>query len=67
MLQRPEVAVVSYRLLVLAEGCVDDAHVEQDLGGVRDPVKGLQRLVELIVVVELEGLDPCLDFLCGRV
>ena len=67
MLQRPEVAVVSYRLLVLAEGGVDDAHVEQDLGGVRDPVKGLQRLVELIVVVELEGLDPCLDFLCGRV
>jgi hypothetical protein len=50
-------------LLVLAERCIDDAHVEQDLGGIRDPVKGLERLIELIVVVELEGLDPCLDFL----
>ncbi len=60
-------AVVSYRLLVLAEGCVDDAHVEQDLGSVRDNVKGLQRIIELILVVGLKGLDPCLDFLCGRV
>ena len=48
---------------MLAEGCINDAHVEQDLGCVRNPVKGLEGVVELIVVVELEGLDPSLDFL----
>ena len=53
----------SYCLLVLAEGGIDDAHVEQDLGGIRDVAERLERLVELIVVVELQGLDPCLDFL----
>lgn len=52
-----------YRLFVLTEGRVDHTHVEKDLGGVRDPIKGLKRLVEFIVVVELEGFDPCLDFL----
>lgn len=55
--------VNSYRLLMLAESGIDDAHIEQDLGRVRDLFERLQRLVELIVVVVLEGLDPCLDFL----
>lgn len=55
----------SYSLLVLAESRIDDAHVEQDLGRVRDLLERLERLVELIVVVELEGLDPCLYFLYG--
>lgn len=53
----------AYRLLVFTQSRIDDAHVEQDLGGVGDPVKALERLVELIVVVVLEGLDPCLYFL----
>lgn len=54
---------VAYRLLVLAEGGIDYTHVEQDLGRVRDLVEGLECLVEFIVVVVLEGLDPCFYFL----
>jgi hypothetical protein len=42
---------------------MDDAHVEQDLGCIRNLVEPLERFVELIVVVVLEGLDPSLDFL----
>lgn len=48
---------------MLAESRIDHAHVEQDFGRIRNLVEGLERLVELIVVVEFEGLDPCLNFL----
>lgn len=53
----------TYGLLVLTERGVDDAHVEQDLGGVGNGLKLPKRIVELIVVVAAEGRDPCLDFL----
>lgn len=53
----------TYSLLVLAECRIDHAHVEQNLGGIRDPLKGLEGFVELIVVVVLEGLDPSFYFL----
>lgn len=53
----------TYRLLVLAEGRMDDAAIEQDLGGVGDLVETLQGLVELVVVVGTQGCHPSLDFL----
>jgi hypothetical protein len=55
--------VVTYRLLVLAECRMDDTAVEQNLGSVRDAVKDLQCLVELVVVVAGEGCHPGFDFL----
>lgn len=42
---------------------MDDTHVEKDLGRIRDLLEALERLVELIIVVVLEGLDPCFYFL----
>jgi hypothetical protein len=42
---------------------MDDTAVEQDLGSVRDAVKDLQCLVELVVVVAGEGCHPGFDFL----
>lgn len=61
--QAPEDGDWTYGLLVLAEGGVDDTHVEQDLGGVGDGLELPKRIVEFIVVVTAEGRDPCLDFL----
>lgn len=57
--------VGAYSFFMLAQRRVDYAHVEPDLGRVRDLLKCLERLVELIVVVVLESLDPCFDFLCA--
>jgi hypothetical protein len=53
----------TYSLLVFSQGCVDDAHVEQDLGCVANLVELPEGLVELIVVVAAQGRDPRLDFL----
>jgi len=54
---------VTHRLLMFAESRVDDAAIEQDLGGVGDLVKDLQCDVEFIVVVAGEGCHPGFDFL----
>ncbi len=51
---------------MLAEGGVDDAHVEEDLGRVGDSVELQERLVELIVVVPAQGRYPRFYFLRGR-
>ena len=42
---------------------MDHAHVEEDLGRVRDLLKLLQCGLELIVVVLLQGSHPRYDFL----
>ena len=42
---------------------MNDTTVEQYFRGIRDTIKDLQRLFELIVVVMSDGLDPGLDFL----
>lgn len=56
-------SMMTYRLVMLAESCVDDSAVEQDLGGVGDLVKTPQRLVKVLVVIGVKSLNPCLDFL----
>lgn len=48
---------------MLSDGGVDDATVEQDLGGVGDAVEDLEGLFEFLVVVVCECLHPDLDFL----
>ena len=53
----------TYGLLVLAERCVDHAHVEEDLGRVGHLLKLPQRLVELIVIVPAQGRNPRFYFL----
>lgn len=58
---------VTHGFLVLAKRGMDDAHVEQDLGGLGDPVKLLQCLVELVVVIPREGGDPGFYFLVEAV
>ena len=45
---------------------MNDTTVEQYFRGIRDTIKDLQRLFELIVVVMSDGLDPGLDFLFGH-
>jgi hypothetical protein len=50
-------------LLVLSQSSVNDTHVEEDLGRVRDLLELLQRLVELIVVVTAKGRYPRFYFL----
>lgn len=57
----------TYRLLVLAESGVDDAHVEEDLARVADLVELAERIIELIVVVAGQGRNPGFDFLQSRV
>jgi hypothetical protein len=42
---------------------MDDTAVEENLGCIRDAVKDLQCLVELVVVVAGEGCHPGFDFL----
>jgi len=51
---------------MLAQRRMDHAAVEEDLGGVRDDVELLQRLVEFIIVIVREGRHPRLDFLWER-
>lgn len=48
---------------MLSKRGVNNTAVEQNLGRVRDAVKRLQRLVELVAVVVAEGCHPGLDFL----
>ena len=52
-----------YRLLMFTESRMDDAAIEEDLGGVGDTVEGTQCLFELLFVVVGEGGHPGLDFL----
>ena len=47
----PQTRSSTHSLFVLAQCCVDDAHVEEDLGRVRHLLELPQGLVELIVVV----------------
>lgn len=66
----------TYCFLVLAQGSVDDTHVEQNLGGVGNLLEVPQCLVEFIVVIPRKGGDPGFYFLiwengcqyckCGR-
>ena len=66
VLVQPHSALVAVDgLFMLAEGGVDDAAVEEDLGRVGDGVEVFEGLVELVVVVAGEGGDPRLDFLGG--
>ena len=53
----------TYGLVVLAQGSMYDTTVEEYFRSIGDIIKGLQRLLELIVVVMPEGGDPSLDFL----
>jgi hypothetical protein len=48
---------------MFAESRVDDAAVEVDFGRVGDDLEVGEGVVELVVVVVTEGLDPGLDFL----
>jgi hypothetical protein len=42
---------------------MDHTAIEENLGGICDPIEFLQRLVELIIIVTSKGSDPGLDFL----
>lgn len=59
----PGRSAATYGLVVLAERGVDHAHIKQDLGRVRDPLKLLERGLELIVVVLFQGRHPRYYFL----
>lgn len=48
---------------MLAQGSMDDTHVEEDFRGVGNGLEVAQRFVELIVVVPREGHHPCFYFL----
>jgi hypothetical protein len=48
---------------MLAEGGVYDAAVEVDFGSVGNDLKGGESVIEFIVIVVTEGLDPGFDFL----
>ena len=58
--------LVTYSFVVFAQRSMDDATVEEYFRGVGNIVKGLQRLLEFIVVVMPQGGDPSLDFLEAR-
>ena len=42
---------------------MDHTTVEEDLGSVGDVVEDAERVLKLIVVVVVQRLDPCLNFL----
>lgn len=48
---------------MFTDGGVDDPAIEQDLGGVGDIIEDGQGLLELLVVVVTQRLDPSFDFL----
>ena len=48
---------------MLSQSRMNDATVEEDLGGICDIVKLLQGAVELVIVVVAERRHPRLDFL----
>ena len=48
---------------MFANRCMYHTTIEQNLGRVCDVVKDLERVLELIVVVVVQGVDPGLDFL----
>ena len=56
---------MAYSFLVLAEGSMNNAHVEEDLARVGNLVELGNSIVELIVIVARERGNPRLDFLCG--
>lgn len=58
-----DIEVHAYSFLMFAQGGMDDAHIEENLGRIRDIVKFLQRLLEFIVVVTAQGRDPRFYFL----
>lgn len=53
----------THRLVVLAEGGMNDTAIEEYLGLVGDAIEASQGLFEFIVVVGTECLDPRLNFL----
>lgn len=48
---------------MLAQRSVDDAAVEEDLGGVCNPAKDGDGVLELVVIVVSQRLNPGLDLL----
>ncbi len=48
---------------MLPQSRVYDPTIEQYLRGVRDVIKSLQRLLEFLIIVLRNGLNPGLDFL----
>ena len=52
---------------MLAQRRMYDTAIEEDFGSVGDLVKGGQRIVEFVVVVEVKRLDPRFDFLSSPV
>lgn len=54
---------VTYRLVMLTERRIDHSAVEQNLRRVGDLVEMPQRLLEVLIVVGVKGLDPGLNFL----
>lgn len=48
---------------MFTNGGVDDPAIEQDLGGIGDVIEDGQGLLELLVVVVAQRLDPSFDFL----
>lgn len=53
----------TYSLFVLAEGSMDDTHVEENLAGIAYLFEIGERIVKLVIVVSCEGRNPCLNFL----
>ena len=58
-----DAAVHAYSFLMLAQGSMDDTHIKENLGRIRDVVEFLQRLLEFIVVIAAQGRDPRFYFL----
>lgn len=50
---------------MFSDGCVDDAAVEEDLGGVGDCIESRQGFFELLIVIVAQRLDPSFYFLPG--
>lgn len=51
---------------MLAQRSVDHPAIEENLGGVGNIIKHLERLVELTIIVVRKRLNPRLDFLGDR-
>ena len=48
---------------MLAEGGMDDTHVEENLAGIAYLFEIGEGIIKLVIVVSCEGRNPCLDFL----
>lgn len=53
----------AYSFIVLTQGRMYDSTVEQYLRGIRDAIERLQRLLEFLIVVLRNSLNPGLDLL----